>query len=279
MMTRAVDGTVVREFIYGPDDERLVVYDVPNGKWTWEVRGTDAKVLRELTSTDGAGGKGTANWAWSKDYVYREGLLLASVSATGTYHYHLDHLGTPRLVTDGGGSRIAEHDYYPFGAEVANSTTESPQERMKFTGHERDTLAGDNHTLDYMHARYYGAAVGRFLSTDPSKAGNNRGAPQSWNRYVYGLNNPNGNVDRNGMWPTPIHNAIIDGAFRRLTTTSGRSFRTPAPASTASPTEGKRRLSPISMVCVGLSKIRTQLGHLPMHSSVRPITTQPCWRD
>jgi RHS repeat-associated protein len=59
---------------------------------------------------------------------------------------------------------------------------------MKFTGHERDTLAGDNHTLDYMHAWYYGAAVGRFLSFDQGPE--HLEDPQSWNRYSYVGNNP-----------------------------------------------------------------------------------------
>ena len=45
---------------------------------------------------------------------------------------------------------------------------ENPAEAMKFTGHERDIVAGSDHSVDYMHARYYNANLGRFFSVDPS---------------------------------------------------------------------------------------------------------------
>lgn len=37
--------------------------------------------------------------------------------------------------------------------------------------------------LDYMHARYFSAHLGRFLSSDPIVA--SPGVPQAWNRYAY----------------------------------------------------------------------------------------------
>ena len=47
-------------------------------------------------------------------------------------HFHLDHLGTPRLITRAGGERVAYHVYYPFGEEATAFNLDS--ERMKFTG-------------------------------------------------------------------------------------------------------------------------------------------------
>jgi hypothetical protein len=41
--------------------------------------------------------------------------------------------------------------------------------------------------------------------------------PQSWNRYSYVHNSPLRLVDKNGKWPTDIHNQIIDLAFPNLT--------------------------------------------------------------
>ncbi len=71
-----------------------------------------------------------------------------------------DTQATPQLVA------AASRDYYPFGLEA---TTSSDPERMRFTGHQRDTHghAGQTDDLDYMHARYYNPTVGRFLSPDP----------------------------------------------------------------------------------------------------------------
>jgi hypothetical protein len=67
-------------------------------------------VLRMSTKTG-------STWSWTKDYVYRDGLLLAAVDAGGTKHFHLDPLGTPRLVTGNAGAKLADHAYYPFGRE------------------------------------------------------------------------------------------------------------------------------------------------------------------
>ena len=56
----------------------------------------------------------------------------------GIRHYHLDHLGTPRLITDRCGTAKATHAYLPFGEEA--TATNQDSEAMKFTGHERDLL-------------------------------------------------------------------------------------------------------------------------------------------
>ncbi|MEA2239406.1 MAG: hypothetical protein QOC81_4130 [Thermoanaerobaculia bacterium] len=201
MMTEATVGSDDRQFVYTADDERIAVRQ--GVSWTWTVRGMDNKVLREFTSTEpnsNSAGFPTPGGQWKKDYVWRDGLLLASTDTTGTYHYHLDHLGTPRLITNTSGVKIAEHAYYPFGAEISLTPHESTEEAMKFTGHERDTVAGDGHTLDDMHARYYNASLGRFLSFDPillAKA--SQRSPQRWNRYAYASDNPLRFIDPTGL--------------------------------------------------------------------------------
>lgn len=49
---------------------------------------------------------------------------------------------------------------------------------------------------DYMHARYYASAIGRFLSFDP--VGGAAGSNQRFNRYSYVLGNPLSLLDPNG---------------------------------------------------------------------------------
>jgi RHS repeat-associated protein len=181
-------GPISTQFVYTANDERIATY--ATGHWKWTVRDGNGAVLRELTSEDTATTLGTANWTWTQDYIYRGAQLLATDSPIGRRHYHLDHLGTPRLITDDAARRLGTHDYLPFGAELAATLRETPEETHKFTGHERDT-DGTVYTLDYMHARYYGAEWGRFLAVDPilrqQRAMN---APQEWNRYSYVLNSP-----------------------------------------------------------------------------------------
>jgi RHS repeat-associated protein len=85
-------------------------------------------------------------------------------------------------------------------------------ERLQFTGHERD--AG---YLDYMHARYYSAADGRFLSVDPASVSTQMS--QSRNRYSYSLNCPVKYLDPNGLTiavATDEKGRIDKGAYKLL---------------------------------------------------------------
>jgi len=70
--------------------------------------------------------------------------------------------------------------------------------RQKFTSQKRDNETG----LDYMHARYFASAQGRFTSAD-SVAGSIANL-QSLNRYAYVSNNPLNFNDPTGHMPS-IH--------------------------------------------------------------------------
>ena len=113
----------------------------------------------------------------------------------GTSYLTADNLGSPRIVTDGGGNVIARHDYLPFGEEITASvggraTAHGYQAndgvRQQFTGYERDIESG----LDYAQARYFSSKHGRFTSVDPLTASANMKNPQTFNRYAYALNSP-----------------------------------------------------------------------------------------
>jgi RHS repeat-associated protein len=201
MMTQATVGSDDRQFIYTADDERIAVKQ--GASCTWSVRDLNQKVLREFTSVETGSNFGMTSRAWIKDYVWRDGLLLATTTSSGTLHYHLDHLGTPRLITDPNAVKVADHAYYSFGAEINILPHETTEERMKFTGHERDIAAGDGHTLDYMHSRFDNASLGRFLTVDPVIPSEAARAPQLWNRYAYVANVPLTRTD-----PTGSRNAV-----------------------------------------------------------------------
>ena len=156
----------------------------------WTLRDLDGKVLRTY------GVEGAADWEVTSDYVYRGRQLLAAETSEGRRHFHLDHLGTPRLITDSAGQQVAYHVYFPFGDEATDPFQD--EEVMKFTGHERDfNSSGDpGDDLDYMHARHCSPVTGRFVSVDPILGKSKR--PQSWNRYAYVLNNPTKYTDPTG---------------------------------------------------------------------------------
>jgi RHS repeat-associated protein len=184
------------QYVYDANDERIVVVSATKHERLYTLRDPANKVIRELTTTETG-----ANWKWAKDSVHRGGSLVAAYlpsegATTPHRHYHSDHLGTPRLVTDNLRHRVSTHTYFPFGEEAPGSDVSSP-ERLRFTAHERDTDGTDHsQDLDYMHARYYRAGAGRFLTVDPILG--SPGRPQTWNRYSYTANNPMKYVDPTG---------------------------------------------------------------------------------
>ncbi len=112
-------------------------------------------------------------------YYYFGAQRVAMQNAQGITYLHGDHLGSTSVTS---GANSSTQVYYPFGAVRASSG--SLPTDFTFTGQKIDASDG----LMYYGARYYDAALGRFISADtlvPS-AGN----PQSLNRYAYVLNNP-----------------------------------------------------------------------------------------
>jgi RHS repeat-associated protein len=201
---------------YSAAGERIATYDNVEDGVTYTLRGLDNKPLRQYFETLGG-------WSWRKDWIWRDGLLLATVDDTGTRYFHLDHLGTPRRVTNENGTVVSSYRYLPFGEEIepipifsdgfesgdTSRWTEGTEgedtksldagslEVVRFTGHERDIRDLEaNDDLDYMHARYYNPFLGRFLNVDP--VGGSVGSSQSWNRYSYVLNNPLSHIDPDG---------------------------------------------------------------------------------
>ena len=131
-------------------------------------------------------------------------------SATpATLYPFTDMLGSVRAVTDAAGTVIECYDYLPFGRMLDSSDNERPASchpdpdteidsdvSQKFTGQVRD----EETRLDYFKARYYSAPHGRFMSPDPLMASATTRAPQRWNRYTYGANNPLRYNDPSGLY-------------------------------------------------------------------------------
>ena len=209
--TKTYTGTTTfnETYIYTANDERIGVQTSNSSEtsswWYWSVRDEGGKVLRQFRSS---ANDATQAALWIEDYVYRDGQLVGAErppTLGGRRHFHLDHLGSPRLITSDTGLIVSTHDYLPFGGESSSPFQETGagfdrEDPMKFTGHERDYAGSfgreDAHAIDYMHARYYSATVGRFLSVDPL-LGNSQD-PQSWNRYSYVRNDPMRNTDPTG---------------------------------------------------------------------------------
>jgi len=179
-------------YLYTASDERISSFDVPNLTSQWVIRDLGGQALTVFLDNQ-------STWSWTRDYFYRDGAVLASAMPTVLQHYTVDHLGSPRLITDDLKRQIAAQTFLPFGEEL-QATFANGASIKKFTSHERDSdvgLTGTN--LDYMHARYYNGLTGRFMSIDPVlDAEKAVTEPQRWNRYTYVVNNPLRYTDADG---------------------------------------------------------------------------------
>jgi RHS repeat-associated protein len=197
-LTRQEAGSLGWTHLYTVGGERLWTIHEPGGlnplQETVSLRDLSGRVLRQYEVSSGLGND---EWSWKRDIIYGDGRLISSVHPGGEVrHYHLDHLGTPRRVTDSAGNLLYQHDYLPYGEEITDSSQSSFP--FKFTGHERDSgYAGTMDDLDYMHARYYSPFLGRFGRVDPFRGSPT--SPQSLNRYAYALLNPTNLIDPKGL--------------------------------------------------------------------------------
>src|SRR5205814_640909 len=114
-----------------------------------------------------------------------------------------------RAVTGQGREVRGRYDFLPFGEEVyVGRMGYGGSVSQKFTGHERDIETN----LDFAQARYFSSSLGRFTSSDPALVSASIENPQTWNRYVYVLNNPLKYSDPLGLW-------AIDRNYTVITTT------------------------------------------------------------
>jgi RHS repeat-associated protein len=211
MATSAADSRSFR-YLYNADDERAGIVEVTTSTapiYTWTLRGFDNQLLRTYTGTGSA-------MTWGEDEIWRGAALLANERpSTGTRHYALDHLGSPRALTNSSGTLLGAQDFQPFGL---GGTSDGGA--LQYTGQERDMALVGNGTTnlpDYFHARYYDAGRGRFLSLDPViNVEKGMREPQRWNRYAYVQNNAMKYVDPNGR--DAVAAFFLGEAYRNLST-------------------------------------------------------------
>jgi len=126
-------------------------------------------------------------------YVYGLGRI-AEVSGSNTYYYLTDGLGSVMALCNSSGTVLNSYEYDVFGA--VRSSTGSTANAFTFTGEQTDASTG----LEYLRARYYDSASGRFISSDPAGGG-----------YPYGANNPARMFDPSGLYPICFAEGSPDG--------------------------------------------------------------------
>ncbi len=120
---------------------------------------------------------------------YEGGLAKASdpLGTPVTSYYHTDHLGTTRLMTDGGGWVASSMTFTAYGESVSGTA-----QRYGYAGaHGYQT--GPEVPFQHLGHRYYDPSIGRFLQRDPLGIGG------GLNVYCYVGNNPITGVDPLGL--------------------------------------------------------------------------------
>lgn len=179
------------QYVYDPENRLASTAGI---SYTYD--GNGERVLKSNTSTGAAvkrywsmGGntmaEGDGSGNLTAEYIYLGSKRIARIDLpANTVHYYLsDHLGSTSIVASAAGTIEEESDYSPYGTEFP--VTSGPN-HYKFTGKERDSETG----LDDFGKRYYGSALGRFITSDYFVNDTHIGNPQSWNLYAYARNNP-----------------------------------------------------------------------------------------
>jgi RHS repeat-associated protein len=121
-------------------------------------------------------------------YVYGNDLVSQSDN-NETFFYHVDGLGSTRVLTDESGNIEESYNYDAYGNLMAGDASENA---YLFAGEQRDIETG----LDYLRARYYDTTLGRFISRDAYQGSLND--PMSQHKYQYVHANPVVNTDPSG---------------------------------------------------------------------------------
>jgi len=180
-------GSATVTYLYGPDGERLKKQTVSG---TTLYLGADTEI-------DPAGGH--TNYL-NPDVKQVGGAINV---------LHRDHLTSVRRVTDASGALTRASVYQPYGVQTETVLAPlSPAEPKGWIGERTDPETG----LTYLHARYYDASLGRFLSPDWWDVSD---PAVGTDRYGYSMGDPVNKADPSGhiiVPDDPLHERASGGA-------------------------------------------------------------------
>ena len=195
-------------------DDRGRLTDVDSGTVTYAHNGQGQRVKKDdgtvtLYAYDEAGqllGEYDSLGNAIQEHVWFNGAPVAVVTSTDEYYVHTDHLGTPRIVTDGN-TAIWRWESNPFGENAAQEDPDGDLTtftyNLRFPGQYYDDETG----LHYNYFRTYDPETGRYLESDPIGLGG------GLNTYGYVNANPNSFVDPYGLFMTSVDAACTVDPF------------------------------------------------------------------
>ena len=119
--------------------------------YVWDVAAGLPQVLQETTGSN------------TSTYVYGLGRISVTDQAGAQTYFLADGLGSTVKLVDGSGGSTGTYAYDVFGAVQTHTGQDT---ELTFTGEQNDPNG-----LEYLRARYYDPATGRFLGRDPLGGG------------------------------------------------------------------------------------------------------------
>ena len=147
-----------------------------------------------VAETDAATGNALRYYVWTPG-----GRLLYVIDAehaNAVYFYHFDATGNTLALTDTNRDVVAAYAYDPYGRILAQTATVT--QPFTYSGAWGVRQDGDSGTLYQMRARWYDAAIGRFLSPEPLWPLLDQ--PKALNPYQYAGGDPIRFVDPSGLF-------------------------------------------------------------------------------
>jgi RHS repeat-associated protein len=195
-------GDIISDGIhsYGYDDRGRLV-NVDSGAVVYQHNGQGQRVKKDdgsnviLFAYDEVGqliGEYDAAGNAIQETVWFNGAPVAVMVGSNAYYVHTDHLGTPRIITDGN-TVIWRWESNPFGTTAAQSDPDGNLTdftyNLRFPGQYFDSETG----LHYNYYRTYDLSTGRYLESDPI------GLLGGLNTYGYVYQNPLSYIDPYGL--------------------------------------------------------------------------------
>jgi RHS repeat-associated protein len=179
----SVDGGSTAKYTYDALNQRVRIDNAQGShEFTYDYAG------RRVATWDANANAGIQGQIWwgRTPIAYRD-------SDGTTYFQQGDWLGTQRLLTNYAGSVVSNYTSRPWGEAYA--TTGKDDNISHYAGLEQS----DNTGILHAQFRDYDSSLGRWLSPDSYTGSYDWTNPQSFNRFTYAMNQPNGAIDPSGQ--------------------------------------------------------------------------------
>ena len=199
-MTQKITSEGTTIYTYS-DENKLIAVSSPEGNWlyTYDTMGNRIRVDDNGTVTDyiiDLTGFGNVVGEYDnptgqllRTYDHGFGLLSQNSVTGGKYYYTFDAIGNAQELTNPAQQILNNYIYEPFGKDIlSNEVINNP---FKFVG--QFGVMKETNGLDFMRARFYESALGKFASQDPV------GIKGGLNLYNYCQNNPTEMIDPVGL--------------------------------------------------------------------------------